>query len=165
MNLEYFYKRFIKPAEPAVPLLIECSCGHRGTVPDQLVGKEVQCPKCHKLLVPLTADKMENFAAKVLFATPGRSDEPTEVLTVPEDHSDSEIPFTCPFCGETYQVSADLADKKISCRNCREACKVDAFEQKKPRRRKSKGGPNLSWLYIFLAALILFIGILLGRLL
>jgi hypothetical protein len=148
-----------------VPLLIQCSCGHQGTVPDQFVGKEVQCPKCHKLLVPLTADKMENFAAKVLFSTPGRSDEAAEVLTIPGDDSQAQIPFTCPFCGENYAVSADLADKKINCRNCREPSRVDGPAKKKPRRPRADVAPNFAWLYVLLGIVILFLGIIIGILL
>ena len=154
-----------------MPLQIECSsCGHKGTVPDNLVGKEIQCPKCQCLLVPLTADKMENYAAKVLFASPARPEEPTDVLTVPEEISGTEIPFTCPMCGETYLVSADLADKAIICRNCREPSRVDAPEapsdtssKKKSRRRRAKVRVPLEWFYILLAILTLIIGILLGR--
>jgi hypothetical protein len=143
-----------------VPLQIQCSaCGHQGTVPDHYVGKEVQCPKCQCLLVPLTADKMENYAAKVLFAAQARSEE-----VIREEAPGPEIPFACPFCGEAYQVSEDLAGKKITCRNCREACKVDKRKEKKARKRKTGYPSNLVWIYILLSLVFLMIGLFLGRL-
>ncbi len=145
-----------------MPLQIQCSCcGHKGTVPDSFVGREIQCPKCQCVLVPLTEDKMESFAAKVLFATPAAGGE--EV--VQEGASGPEILFACPFCGEAYQVSEDLAGKKITCRNCREPCKVDAPAKKKKKRR-ARG--NVPWTTIgigaVVAVLFLVLGIMLGRL-
>jgi hypothetical protein len=144
-----------------VPLQIQCSaCGHRGTVPDSYVGKEIQCPKCQCLLVPLTADKMENYAAKVLFAAQARSEE-----VIKEETSGPEIPFACPFCGEAYQVSEDLAGKKITCRNCREPCKVDKRKGKKTRKSKARYPAHLLWICVLLSLFFLAIGLLLGRLL
>ena len=107
-----------------MPLQIVCStCGHKDTVPDSLVGTEVHCPKCHALLVPLTPDKLENFAAKVLFAAPATI-QSEEVIR--EDVNGPEIDFVCPFCGDAYRVSAELAGKKITCRSCREPCRKNA---------------------------------------
>ena len=151
-------------AEPSVPLQIECACGHRATVPDEYVGKEIQCPRCKKLLIPLTHDKMENFAARVLFAAPSQKAEPAEEI-IPAPGVGPEITFTCPFCNESYQVSQDLAGKKISCRNCREPCKVDELEEA-PRRpkKRDKSAHRGIWAWLLVALLILVVGILLGRL-
>jgi hypothetical protein len=151
-------------SEPSVPLQIECACGHRGTVPDEYVGKEIQCPRCKKLLIPLTQDKMENFAARVLFAAQAHKDEAAEQI-IPAEAVGPEISFTCPFCSETYQVSAELAGKKISCRNCRQPFKVDELDNEphlpeKRGKRKRRG----AWVWIVVALLFLAIGILLGRL-
>jgi DNA-directed RNA polymerase subunit RPC12/RpoP len=144
-----------------VPLLIQCSaCGNRGTVPDDYAGKEIRCPRCQKLLVPLTPDKMETYAAKILFSARARGEEIIrEAVTGPE------IPFACPFCGEAYQVSADLAGKQITCRNCRQACNVPAPEPKKKTRRKNA---NVSWglvaFCVFLSLVSIVLGLLLSRL-
>jgi hypothetical protein len=128
-------------------------------VPDSYVGKEIQCPKCQRLLVPLTPDKMESYAAKVLFAAPARGEE-----VAAEPPVGPEIPFSCPFCGEAYQVSEDLAGKKITCRNCREPCKVDSPKAKKKSRRTK---PRVSWrlagLGVLLALVFILIGYLIGR--
>ena len=76
-----------------------------------------------------------------------------------------EIPFACPFCGEAYQVSEDLAGKKISCRNCREPCRVETPQKKKKKRRaRSKFSWLLLVLGVVLAVFFLAVGVLLGRL-
>ncbi len=67
-------------------------------------------------------EKLEREAAKIIFSAPAKPAEEIAHAT-PQG---PEIPFVCPFCGETYQVSEDLAGKKITCRNCREPCRVDA---------------------------------------
>jgi uncharacterized paraquat-inducible protein A len=142
-----------------MPLQIECSsCGYQGTIPDSSVGTEIQCPRCHMRLVPLTQDKMENFAAKVLFATQVKKEE----VIQPEPEG-PEIPFVCPFCGEAYQVSEDLAGKKITCRNCREPCKVDEPTPKKKRVPKASSSWQLVWLCLFLSLVSFLVGFLLGR--
>ncbi len=151
-------------AEFSVPLQIECACGHRATVPDEYVGKEIQCPRCKKLLIPLTHDKMENFAARVLFAAQARKDESAEEV-IPAAGVGPEVTFTCPFCNETYQVSQELAGKKINCRNCRQPCKVDELEETpKPPKKKARPESHGAWAWILVALLILVVGILLGRL-
>ena len=69
-------------------------------------------------------EKLERDAAKILFSTPSKVEE-----VAPSAHPQGpEILFVCPFCNETYHVSADLAGKKINCRNCREACRVDSIK-------------------------------------
>jgi hypothetical protein len=154
----------VPAAEFNVPLQIECACGHRGTVPDEYVGKEIQCPSCKKLLIPLTQDKMENFAARVLFAAPARKDDSAEEI-IPAAEFGPQITFTCPFCSETYQVSVELAGKKISCRNCGQPFKVDEID-KEPHLHEKKGKRKRhdAWMWIVVALLFLAIGILLGRL-
>jgi hypothetical protein len=112
------------------------------------------------LLVPLTADKMENYAAKILFAAPAQAEE-----VIQEAPDGPEIPFACPFCGEAYQVSEDLAGKKITCRNCREPCKVEKPTTKKRRRKKPRQSWQLVGLCIFLSLLFLLIGLILGQIL
>jgi hypothetical protein len=67
-------------------------------------------------------EKLEREAAKIIFSAPAKPQE--EVARA--DPQGPEIPFVCPFCGEAYQVSEELAGKKITCRNCREPCRVDA---------------------------------------
>ena len=133
-----------------MPHLIECSCGHQGTVPDQLVGKEIQCPKCHKLLVPLTADKMDNFAAKVLFASPGaQPDEPDN--RCPDGsrryHRTGNSLYLPDVRRAAYQVKrVNWPTRAIICRNCREPLEgSNALEnrseppsKKKLRERRTK---------------------------
>ena len=77
-----------------MPLQIQCSaCGHVGTVPDNYVGREIQCPKCRLLLVPLTPDKMESYAAKVLFATPAPPSSAAAEEVIEQEPAGPEIPF------------------------------------------------------------------------
>jgi hypothetical protein len=133
-------------------------------VPDHYVGKEVLCPSCHKALVPLTPDKMESYAAKVLFSAPAqRAPAPTQEV-VREEATGPEIPFACPLCGETYQVSEELVGKRITCRNCRELCKVNAPA---PKQKRSSQPSRLPWLALclgmLLAALFVAIGFIMGR--
>jgi hypothetical protein len=133
-------------------------------VPDSFVGKEVQCPKCRRLLVPLTPEKMENYAAKVLFAAQADPRQARGEEIIREEAAGPEIPFACPFCGEAYQVSEDLAGKKITCRNCREPCKVDSPKTtKKTRRNRSKFSWQMVWLGALLALVFILIGFLMGR--
>jgi hypothetical protein len=72
---------------------------------------------------------LEIEAAKIIFSTPAKPEQDQVVLAAPQG---PEIPFVCPFCNETYQVSEELAGKKINCRNCREACRVDAIKKLAP---------------------------------
>jgi hypothetical protein len=72
---------------------------------------------------------LEIEAAKIIFSTPAKADHDEVVQAAPQG---PEIPFVCPFCDETYQVSAELAGKKITCRNCREPCRVDALHKSPP---------------------------------
>jgi hypothetical protein len=140
-------------------LQIVCSsCGYQGMIPDGSVGTEMPCPQCRMRLVPLTPDKMENFAAKVLFASQGQKEE-----VIRPEAEGPEVPFICPFCGEAYQVSEDLAGKKITCRNCREPCKVDEPKPKKVRVPKARFSWTLVWLCVFLSAFSFLVGFLLGR--
>ena len=147
-----------------MPLQIECACGHKGTVPDEYVGREIRCPRCKTVLVPLTQDKMENFAARVLFAAPSQKEEAApEIISAPSNSP--EITYTCPFCRESYPVSVELAGKAISCRNCREPGRVDEVEpEPKPRKRRTRGERRRALIVILVALLFLAVGILLGRL-
>ena len=88
-------------------------------------------------------EKLEREAAKMLFSAPAEGAE--EVARA--EPQGPEISFVCPFCNEAYQVSEDLAGKKINCRNCREPCRVDA---KKVRKRVLKGLPF--WLGVVVGA-------------
>lgn len=116
-------------------------------------------------MVPLTQDKMESYAAKVLFAAPVQhEDKIVEEVIATAKGDGREVPFTCPFCSESYQVSADLAGKKITCRNCREACKVDDPNKKPPRTKKSRPANYQTWVYVALTLVTLIVGILIGRL-
>src|SRR5947207_14334138 len=73
-------------------------------------------------------EKLEREAAKIIFSAPAAGAE--EVApAVPQG---PEIAFVCPFCNEAYQVSEQLAGKKINCRNCREPCRVDAKKDTPP---------------------------------
>ena len=55
---------------------------------------------------------MESYAAKVLFSAP--CGEETPEATIQTERVGPQLPFTCPFCGELYQVSAELAGKKLN---------------------------------------------------
>jgi len=104
-------------------------------------------------------EKLEREAAKMLFQAPAAKEEPA----APAQPQGPEIAFVCPFCNEEYQVSEDLAGKKITCRNCREPSRVDA---KKPRRRGAK--PLPFWLGIVVgvaATTLIVIALKLARLL
>jgi hypothetical protein len=67
-------------------------------------------------------ERLEREAAKLLFSAPAQGNE--EVARA--EPQGPEMAFVCPFCQEAYQVSEELAGKKINCRNCREPCRVDA---------------------------------------
>jgi hypothetical protein len=67
-------------------------------------------------------EKLEREAAKMIFSAPADAAEEEVVRAEPQG---PEIPFTCPFCDDSYLVSAELAGKKINCRSCREPCRVD----------------------------------------
>ena len=55
-------------------------------------------------------EKLEREAAKMLFQAPAAKEEPA----APAQPQGPEIAFVCPFCNEEYQVSEDLAGKKIT---------------------------------------------------
>jgi hypothetical protein len=82
----------------------------------------------------MSDENLEREAAKILFSTPSKPEE-SAASTEPRG---PEIAFVCPFCNEAYSVSEELAGKKINCRNCREASRVDG---KKTPPRKPKGLP------------------------
>jgi hypothetical protein len=149
-----------------VPLQIQCSsCGHLGTVPDEYIGREIQCPQCRTVLVPLTQDKMESFAAKVLFSTPVRREETAEAV-IESAPSGPEISFTCPFCSESYQVSKELEGKKIACRNCHEPSRVESAHAKKktPPEKPASSWPLIA-IGVGAAVFLMIIGFILGQVL
>jgi hypothetical protein len=82
---------------------------------------------------PSPAD-LEAEAAALLSDAP-RQEEPAEVKT---------IEFTCAFCGEKVQLSAELAGKKAPCPNpeCRRIIKVPEL-QKQEKKDWRKAPPNL----------------------
>jgi hypothetical protein len=98
-------------------------------------------------------EKLEREAAKMLFSAPAAP----EVPAAPAQPVGSEIAFVCPFCGEAYQVSEELAGKKITCRNCREPVRVDA---KKPRQRGAKALPFWLGIVVGVAAATLIVIVL-----
>ena len=67
-------------------------------------------------------ERIEREAVKILFSAAAKAEEEEVIRAEPQG---PEIPFVCPFCNESYQVSEQLAGKKINCRNCREPCRVD----------------------------------------
>lgn len=80
-------------------------------------------------------ERLEREAAKILFSAPTQSEE-----ELPHANPQGpEILFVCPFCNETYHVSAELVGKKINCRNCREACRVDTLP--------AVNQPRVGWYY------------------
>lgn len=73
-------------------------------------------------------EQRDREAAKIIFSAQSRAED---VEVVHANPLGPEILFVCPFCEDTYQVSADLAGKTIKCRTCHEFCRVDKRKTKK----------------------------------
>ena len=83
----------------------------------------------------MDGENLEREAVKIIFSAPAKPGEEEVVRAEPEG---PEIAYVCPFCGETYQVSKELAGRTITCRNCREHGRVDA-DKPKPKRASGRG--------------------------
>ena len=111
------------------------------------------------LMVLRMDENLEREAVKILFSAPAQPEE--VVRAEPEG---PEIAYICPFCGETYQVSKELAGKTITCRNCREPGRVDADKQK-PKRATRRGIHFRSfWLGFALGVAVAALGVFLMKL-
>jgi hypothetical protein len=78
------------------------SCSHKMKVPESFAGKKVKCLQCTAVaLVPVPEPAPAGAAAT-------------------EPAPPANIAFTCPSCGSTFDVAADLAGKTIRCRECEE---------------------------------------------
>ena len=109
----------------------------------------------------MDAENLEREAVKIIFSAPAKPGEEEVVRAEPEG---PEIAYVCPFCGEAYQVSKELAGKTITCRNCREPGRVDADKQK-PKRTARRGIHVRSfWLGFALGVAVAVLGVLLLRL-
>jgi len=106
-------------------------------------------------------EKLERDAAKILFSTPTKPEEPVAAATP----KGPEIEFVCPFCNETYQVSVDLAGKKINCRNCREPCRVDSIKSTSEPRSVPMLWLGLGVVIGILATVLVVVALKLARIL
>ena len=128
---------------------IKCPLCGQQFLCDGLPGQEIVCPHCEsRLKIP---GDIEAAAANTLeIISDDEADAPPE---------GPQITFACPFCWETYDVSADLAGKKINCRGCSEPSIVlmPLIEQEKHTGRKKvkrkssiSSSPAQPWFYGFL---------------
>jgi transcription elongation factor Elf1 len=93
-------------------MLFICSaCGETYVIDPELAGKQIQCRACHAL-VPAQAVR------------PASAPEPETPAAKAPAPPKAGIPFTCPVCGERYEVSEKLAGKKILCRVCGEPARA-----------------------------------------
>jgi hypothetical protein len=84
-------------------------------------------------------EKLEREAAKILFSAPAKVEEDVARAQA----QGPQIPFVCPFCNEAYPVSAELAGKTISCRNCREPSRVGAKKISPPVANRQNLWPGV----------------------
>jgi hypothetical protein len=104
--------------------------------------------------LPMDGENLEREAVKILFSAPA---QPEEVVRA--DPEGPEIAYVCPFCGEAYQVSRELAGKTITCRNCREPGRVDAQKPKSKRTARRGMHPRSFWLGFALGVAVAALGV------
>jgi hypothetical protein len=125
-------------------------CKRSLKVSSELAGKKARCPGCKKVVVipsldpvpppasvpqPAEAD-VEALAAAALVDQP----KPEPVVAAKQAEP---IKFTCFYCDEEIQVSADLAGKQTPCPECRRIVKVPMPVKTEPRdwRKPQPRGP------------------------
>lgn len=112
-------------------MLIKALCPHchKGLrVKQELIGKKGKCPACLKVFVvnppEATGGNVEELAAAAL-ADASATDGPVD--------QKKPVEFTCLYCDERVEVSADLAGKQTPCPHCRRIVKVPLPAQTKPK--------------------------------
>jgi tetratricopeptide (TPR) repeat protein len=122
--------------------MIKFNCQHCQRslkVNQELAGKKARCPGCKQVITiptlgPPAAD-VEALAAATLAEQAAAA--PTEVRQA------GPIRFTCPFCDEEVEVSADLEGKQTPCPECRRIIKVPVRQKTEPKdwRKINPRGP------------------------
>ncbi len=122
-------------------MIIKFNCQHCQRslkVNQELAGKKARCPGCKQVITiptlgPPPAD-VEALAAAALAEQPAA---PAEVKEA------GPIKFTCPYCDEDIQVSADLEGKQTPCPECRRIIKVPVRQKTEPKdwRKVTPRGP------------------------
>ncbi len=110
-------------------MLFICSaCGETYVIDPELAGKQIQCRACQALVPaqavrPATAPEQETPAE----AEPHPSAGKHKAAGNAPAPRQAGIPFTCPVCGERYEVSEKLAGKKMLCRVCGEPARAPSM--------------------------------------
>lgn len=115
------------------------NCKKLMAVSAEQLGSGVPCPYCGWVAHRPTPKGLEDEAAMIMLSASTKAEE--EIVSASPDGP--EVPFECPFCGETYQVSDELVGKDINCRNCRARCQVEGGPVPVPEANTARGAAPL----------------------
>lgn len=122
-------------------MVIKFNCQHCQRtlkVNQEQAGKKARCPGCKQVITIPTLgpppEDVEALAAAALAEQPAAKEEVKEA---------APIQFTCPYCDEEIQVSAELEGKQTPCPECSRIIKVPVRQKTEPRdwRKVTPRGP------------------------
>ena len=133
---------------------VNCECGKKYSVNDELAGKKAKCKNCGaQLAIPELEGSMDSSIEKELESSSVKEPESSPVKE-PEsspakesESSPSKKPESSPApakkafkcqCGKTYVLKAEYAGKKIRCSNCKKVFKVPEIKPKVPSEMDSQ---------------------------
>ena len=97
-----------------MPIAVQCSCGQKLNVPDQMAGKQGKCPKCQQLLrIPAAAAPAGNApkAASAPQKAPAPAPDPGLASLLEEAGVGKKSGVSCPRCDAPIQRGAVLCTK------------------------------------------------------
>jgi len=116
-----------------MPVVVTCSgCQGKLTVPDQIVGKPVKCPRCGQVVrtgaagTPAAAPKAQPAASPQPAAARAAAAAPQAATPKAPADTPNLLTVTCAGCQQKLKARADLAGKAIKCPRCGKAVKVPA---------------------------------------
>ncbi len=122
-------------------MVIKFNCQHCQRslkVNQEQAGKKARCPGCKQVItIPTLGPPPEDVEA---LAAAALAEQPAAQEAVKEA---APIQFTCPYCDEEIQVSAELESKQTPCPECSRIIKVPVRQKTEPRdwRKVTPRGP------------------------
>lgn len=117
-----------------MPIAVQCSCGQRLNVPDNLAGKQGKCPKCQQLLkIPLAnAPAAPASSPKARVTAPMQAPDPGLASLLEEAGVGKKSGPTCPRC------ETPIARGAVLCTKC--GLNFSTGEQMRGHEANSAGG-------------------------
>jgi hypothetical protein len=116
-----------------MPIAVQCSCGQKLNVPDNLAGKQGKCPKCQQLLkIPMTGSAPAAAAPAAVAPRAAAGPDPGLASLLEEAGVGKKTGPTCPRC------AAPISRGAVLCTKC--GLNFSSGEQMQGYQANSEGG-------------------------